>query len=83
MAIQRTIINVIASFALLLSRATVAFAHAKLKRAVPPAGGSVAAAPNEVTVTFSEPLESAFGTVVVRDSVGKQVDKGRCTYRQR
>ena len=75
MAIQRTIINAIGSFALLLSGATAVFAHAELTRAVPPAGGTVAAAPNEVTVNFSEPLEPAFSTIVVRDSVGKRVDK--------
>jgi copper resistance protein C len=75
MAIQRTTISAIASLALLLSGATAAFAHAELTRAVPSAGGTVAAAPNEVMVNFSEQLESAFSTIVVRDSVGKQVDK--------
>jgi copper resistance protein C len=72
---MKSIMRAVASVALLLSAVTVAFAHAELKRAVPPAGGAVAAAPNEVTVTFSEPLEPAFSTVVVRDSAGKQVDK--------
>jgi copper resistance protein C len=67
-------ISIIASLALLLSGATVAFAHGELKRAVPPAGSTVATAPSEVTVTFSEPLET-FSNVVVRDSTGKQVDK--------
>jgi len=75
MAIQRTTIGAIASLALLLSGATLAFAHAEFTRAVPQAGGTVAAAPNEVTVNFNEPLEPAFSTIVVRDSVGKQVDK--------
>jgi copper resistance protein C len=75
MAIQRTTVSAIASLALLLSGATVAFAHAELTCAVPPAGGTVAAAPNEVMVNFSEQLEPAFSTIVVRDSVGKQVDK--------
>jgi methionine-rich copper-binding protein CopC len=75
MAIQRTIINAIASLALLLSGAAVGFAHAELTRAMPPAGGNVAVAPNEVAVNFSEQLEPAFSTIVVRDSVGKQVDK--------
>jgi methionine-rich copper-binding protein CopC len=68
-------IIIIASLALLLSGITAAFAHGELKRAVPPVGGTVATAPNEVTVTFNEPLETAFSTVVVRDSTGKQVDK--------
>ena len=72
---QRTTISAITSLTLLLLGATAAFAHAELTRAVPPAGGTVAAAPNEVMVTFSEQLESAFSTVIVRDSGGKQVDK--------
>ena len=32
--------------------------------------------PSEVTIRFNEKLEPAFGSVVVRDSEGKQVDKG-------
>jgi copper resistance protein C len=42
---------------------------------MPPAGGSVATAPMEVQASFSEPLEAAFSSVVVRDAVGKRVDK--------
>jgi copper resistance protein C len=75
MATQRTIINVIAYLALLLLGGAVSFAHAQLTRASPPPGGNIASAPNEVTVNFSEQLEPAFSTIVVRDSVGKQVDK--------
>jgi methionine-rich copper-binding protein CopC len=67
--------SAIASVAVLLSGVTVALAHGELKRAVPPVGGTVATAPHEVSVTFNEPLETAFSTVVVRDSAGKQVDK--------
>ena len=72
---QRPAISAVASLALLLSGVTAAFAHGELKRAVPPAGGTVATAPSEVMVYFSEPLEPAFSTVAVRDSAGKQVDK--------
>jgi methionine-rich copper-binding protein CopC len=70
----RVVLTAFSAVALLLSAAT-AFAHAELKSAVPPAGGTVAAAPNEVMVNFSEPLEPAFSTVVVRDSTGKQVER--------
>jgi methionine-rich copper-binding protein CopC len=42
---------------------------------MPSAGGSVATAPTEVLASFSEPLEAAFSSVVVRDAVGKRVDK--------
>ncbi len=60
---------------LLLWTNASAFAHAELRRAVPAAGGAVSAAPTEVLVNFNEPLEAAFSSVVVRDAVGKRVDK--------
>ncbi len=52
-----------------------ALAHAQLRSATPAAGGSVPTAPAEVVVNFTEPLESTFSAVVVRDAVGKRVDK--------
>ena len=51
------------------------FAHAELRRAIPAAAGSVSTAPAEVLVNFNEPLEGALSSVVVRDAVGKRVDK--------
>ncbi len=56
-----------------------AFAHAHLVRATPAAGGTVQAAPSEVTLRFSEKLEPKFSSVLVRDLAGKQVDKGDAT----
>jgi methionine-rich copper-binding protein CopC len=35
----------------------------------------VAAAPSEVTLNFSEKLEASFSTVIVRDAVGKRMNK--------
>lgn len=61
--------------ALLLSDAVPALAHAQLRSATPAAGGGVTTAPTEVVLNFSEPLESALSSVVVRDAVGKRVDK--------
>jgi copper resistance protein C len=52
-----------------------AFAHAHLRSATPTIGGAVPTAPAEVVVNFSEPLEAAFSSVVVRDSVGNRIDK--------
>jgi methionine-rich copper-binding protein CopC len=52
-----------------------AFAHAELRRALPAPGSTVSTAPTEVLVTFSEPLEAAFSSVVVRDAGEKRVDK--------
>jgi copper resistance protein C len=72
---RRGIIAAAASAALLAAGITPASAHAELRRTMPSAGGAVATAPAEVLVNFTEPLEPAFSTVVVRDAVGKRVDK--------
>jgi copper resistance protein C len=76
MSAPRTIIILAASTVLVLSGAVAAFAHAHLVRATPAAGGTVHTPPNEVTLRFNEKLEAAFSSVIVRDSAGKQVDKG-------
>jgi hypothetical protein len=52
-----------------------ALAHAHLVRATPAEGGTVKDAPAEVTLKFSEKLEPAFSSAVIRDAAGKQVDK--------
>jgi methionine-rich copper-binding protein CopC len=52
-----------------------AFAHATVVNATPSVGGSVSAPPAEVTINFSEKLETTFSAIVVRDAVGKRVDK--------
>ena len=75
MTLQRTIIMTAAAAALSLSGAAAAFAHAHLVRATPTEGGTVKSAPNEVVLKFNERLEPAFSSAVIRDSVGKQVDK--------
>jgi copper resistance protein C len=72
---QRSIVVFVAAL-LSLGGATEAHAHAQLVRAVPAAGGTLHAAPSEVTLRFSERLEPAFSSVAVRDSAGKQIDKG-------
>ena len=59
----------------LLSASASAFAHAELRKATPEVGAAVATAPAEVRVTFSERLEAAFSSLVVRDAVGRRVDK--------
>jgi methionine-rich copper-binding protein CopC len=71
----RTAFVLAASAALALSGTEAAFAHAQLKTATPAVGGAVVDAPSEVTLNFSEKLEAAFSTAVVRDAVGKRVNK--------
>jgi copper resistance protein C len=76
MSAQRSIIVFVASAFLSLGGATAALAHAHLVRAVPAAGGTLHDPPSEVTLRFSERLEPAFSSVIVRDAAGKQIDKG-------
>lgn len=75
MTIRRFAFSFATGVAMTLSAVTMAFAHAHLVRATPTAGGTVQEAPTEVLLRFNEKLESAFSSVVVRDSAGKQVDK--------
>ena len=55
-----------------------ALAHARLKRANPPVGGTVSAksVPTEVQVWFSEKVEPALSSIQVANSAGNRVDKG-------
>src|SRR6185437_8717902 len=55
----------------------VAVAHALLERAVPPVGGTVAKAPADVTIVFSETVEPAFSSIVVTDAAGNRLDTGK------
>lgn len=63
------------SLLFLVSGEFPASAHAQLRSATPAAGSTVTSPPAEVLVNFSEPLEAAFSTVIVRDAVGKRVDE--------
>ena len=76
MSTQRTVAILAASATLVLSTTVTALAHAHLVRATPAVGGTVQVPLSEVTLRFNERLEGKFSSVVVRDSTGKQVDKG-------
>jgi copper resistance protein C len=75
MNIRHTFVVTTTSAALSLFAATSALAHAHLIRATPAEGGAVKDAPAEVTLKFSERLEPAFSSAVIRNDAGKQVDK--------
>ena len=63
---------------LLLSLASgEATAHAFLDHAEPRVGNSVATAPREVRLWFTQKLEPAFSTVSVTDEAGQRVDTGK------
>jgi copper resistance protein C len=54
-----------------------AHAHAMLSQASPPVGGSVGAAPHQVSLSFTQNLEPSFSSVQVTDSKGARVDLGK------
>jgi methionine-rich copper-binding protein CopC len=61
----------------LLLAAGEATAHAFLDHAEPRVGNTVATAPGEVTLWFTQKLEPAFSTVTVTNSAGERVDTGK------
>jgi methionine-rich copper-binding protein CopC len=54
-----------------------ATAHALLDRAEPRVGNTVATAPREVTLWFTQKLEPAFSNITVTNSAGQRVDSGK------
>ena len=52
-------------------------AHAFLDHASPLVGSTVASAPQEVALTFTQNLESSFSSIQVTDSNGARVDQGK------
>src|SRR5437660_8108594 len=54
-----------------------ASAHAFLDHAEPRVGNTVATAPREVRLWFTQKLEQAFSTVEVTDGSGQRVDSGK------
>ncbi len=67
----------ILSLLLLAFAGLAAHAHAMLDHANPSVGGTVASAPREVSLTFTQNLESAFSSVQVTDGNGTRVDQGK------
>jgi len=61
----------------LLVLGSAAVAHAFLDHAEPRVGSTVAAAPHEVALSFTENLEPAFCTIEVTNAAGERVDEGK------
>lgn len=66
-----------AAFAASVLVSGAALAHAFLDHALPAVGATVAAAPAEVTLWFTQPLEPAFIGVTVTSAAGQRVDTGQ------
>ncbi len=56
-----------------------ALAHARLDSSTPSNDEVLRRAPEQVVLTFSEPVETAFGSVRVYDGAARRVDDGRTT----
>jgi methionine-rich copper-binding protein CopC len=61
----------------LLLATAQAVAHAFLERAEPRVGNKVATPPREVTLWFTEKLETAFSSVTVTNAAGQRIDTGK------
>jgi methionine-rich copper-binding protein CopC len=62
---------------LLLLATNGATAHGLLDRAEPRVGNSVATAPSEVTLWFTQKIEASFSSVTVTNATGKRIDTGK------
>jgi len=69
-------LSLIAIAGVCLLTPAAAWAHARLARADPPAGGSVRGSPKRLRLTFSEPLVLAFSKIQVADAAGHAVVTG-------
>jgi methionine-rich copper-binding protein CopC len=67
--------KLIISSSLFATFVTIAHAHAFLDHASPLVGSTVASAPREVSLTFTQNLEAAFSSVQVTDANGARVDQ--------
>ncbi|HEX3918528.1 MAG TPA: copper resistance protein CopC [Caulobacteraceae bacterium] len=70
---RRLTLCILAAAAMALPLA--AQAHAFLARASPAASSTVHASPPDLTLSFTQGVQTAFSTVVVKGSAGQRVDK--------
>jgi copper resistance protein C len=73
---RRSILLAFMAFTLCFATSEVR-AHAELDHAEPRVGNKVATAPREVTLWFTEKLESAFSSITVTNAAGERVDSGK------
>jgi copper resistance protein C len=69
----------IATGALLLGSASLAFAHAYPVKQAPGAGSSVSTAQKDVSIEFDDALEPAFSSIAVTDAQGQSVTAEQAT----
>lgn len=54
---------------------SAADAHASLQRAMPLVGSTTPSSPPDLTLDYSEPIETRFSSIAVMDADGQRVDK--------
>ena len=69
--------SAIIAFAIAALVSVAALAHAFLDHALPAVGATVAQAPTEVTLWFTQSLEPAFAGCDVTNAAGQRVDTGQ------
>ncbi len=74
---MRTLIYFVVSIFVVALATPAARAHAFLDQATPAAGSTVAAAPHELSLSFTQNLEPSFSTVEVTGPNGARVDQGK------
>ena len=75
-AVLAAVLAVIGVFLALLWLPQAALAHANLARAVPAPNSVLDAAPDQVVIWFTEPIEPKLSEIRVLDSLGSRVDDG-------
>jgi copper transport protein len=70
----------LAALLLLCVAPAAASAHAQLRGTVPERGEALKAAPAQIELRFSEPVEAEFGAVRVYDAKGRQVQDGKAFH---
>jgi methionine-rich copper-binding protein CopC len=74
--VRRLVARLFIVIALVSSGAVTAMAHAFLARASPAVGSTIRAAPAEITLRFTEPIEPSFSSIEVTGPGGDRVDGG-------
>jgi methionine-rich copper-binding protein CopC len=73
---RRPIVAALAALTVLAAAIGPVWSHAFLARAAPAVGSTVPAAPAEIVLRFTEPVEPAFSVVTVTGTGGDRVDAG-------
>src|SRR5215210_2173437 len=80
-ALRRIGVVATLGLSLVLLAATPAFAHASLLESSPTSGQVLQTAPEQIVLSFSEPVDASFGAIRLYDSDGDKVGTGEVKTR--